>query len=261
MTSVPIRFADGAVYEQSMGSWTRPAGEIFLNWVKPASGLDWVDVGCGNGAFTDVIVKRCAPASVEGIDPSEGQIKFARERDPGAPARYTQGDALDLPFQDATFDIAAMALVIFFVPDPAKAVAEMVRVVRPGGTVASYSWDIMGGGFPLNSLQAELRAMGISPPLPPSAEASRRASLETMWANAGLKDISVDEITVERSFPSFDALWDHFLGFSSAGIVAGMESDKQSELKSRLSACYKPADDGSVTNSSRAIAIRGRKPA
>ncbi len=75
---------------------------------------------------------------------------------------------MDLPFADQSFDIAAMALVIFFVPDPAKAVAEMVRGVRPGGTVASYSWDIMGGGFPLNSLQSELRAMGISPRFPPA---------------------------------------------------------------------------------------------
>ncbi len=89
MTSEPIRFANGTVHERSMGSWTRPAGETFLNWLKPGAGLDWVDVGCSNGAFTDVIVKRCAPASVEGIDPSEGQIKFARNRDPRAPARYT----------------------------------------------------------------------------------------------------------------------------------------------------------------------------
>ncbi|WP_210253792.1 methyltransferase domain-containing protein [Bradyrhizobium sp. S69] len=52
------------------------------------------------------------------------------------------------PLPDTRFDAAIMALVIFFVPDPAKGIAEMVRVVAPGGTVAAYAWDIMGGGFP-----------------------------------------------------------------------------------------------------------------
>ncbi len=82
-----------------------------------------------------------------------------------------------------------------------------------------------------------------------------------MWASAGLKDVSVDEITVERSFASFDELWSHFLGFSSAGIVAGMDRDKQAKLKSRLGARYQPAADGSVSNKGQAIAIRGWKSA
>ena len=65
-----------------------------------------------------------------------------------------------LPFPDDSFDAAVMALVIFFVPDPAKGVAEMVRVVRPDGPVATYAWDMMGGGFPMEPIQAEKRARG-----------------------------------------------------------------------------------------------------
>ena len=92
-----------------------------------------------------------------------------------------------LPFPDDSFDAAVMALVIFFVPDPAKGVAEMARVVRPGGTIAAYAWDILGGGFPLEPMQAEMRAMGVEVALPPSPGASRMEALRELWRAAGLE--------------------------------------------------------------------------
>src|SRR5947208_5637493 len=65
-----------------------------------------------------------------------------------------------LPFPAHRFDAAVMALVIFFVPEPAKGLAEMVRVVAPGGIVAAYAWDMMGGGYPGEPIRAELKALG-----------------------------------------------------------------------------------------------------
>ena len=130
MTGQAIRFDDGAVYERIMGTWSRLAGQVFLDWLAPAPGLAWLDIGCGNGAFTELIASRCTPQAVHGVDPSEGQIAFARTR-VGRVAQFRQGDAMDLPFGAGEFDAAAMALVLFFVPDPAKGVAEMARVVKP----------------------------------------------------------------------------------------------------------------------------------
>jgi SAM-dependent methyltransferase len=140
MTEQEIRFDDGAAYEQMMGIWSRIAGNVFLDWLAPRSGLSWIDVGCGNGAFTELIVTRCAPAEVHGIDPSEGQLAFARTRLAAGATRFHLGDAMGLPFPNDSFDAAVMALVIFFVPDPAKGVAEMARAVRPGGMVSAYAW-------------------------------------------------------------------------------------------------------------------------
>jgi ubiquinone/menaquinone biosynthesis C-methylase UbiE len=57
-----------------------------------------------------------------------------------------------MPFESNAFDAAVMPLVLFFVPVPAKGVAEMARVVRPGGIVSAYAWDMEGGGFPYASL-------------------------------------------------------------------------------------------------------------
>jgi ubiquinone/menaquinone biosynthesis C-methylase UbiE len=129
---------DGEVYERLMGRWSRLVGKAFLAWLGPAKRLQWLDVGCGNGAFTEEIIAHCAPATVTAIDPSEDQLAFARTRPQASIADFRIGDAQALLFGDASFDIAIMALVISFLPDPAKAVAEMARVVRSGGWVATY---------------------------------------------------------------------------------------------------------------------------
>ena len=101
MVERTIRFDDGAAYERMMGVWSQLAGNIFLDWLAMPSGLRWIDVGCGNGAFTELLVRRCAPTEVQGIDPSEGQLAYARTR-PGLPgAEFRQGDAMALPFASA----------------------------------------------------------------------------------------------------------------------------------------------------------------
>src|SRR5262249_8952406 len=152
MVEQQIRYEDGAAYERYMGTWSRLAGEVFLDWLVPRPGLRWIEVGSGTGAFTELIIERCAPGEVQGIDPSEAQLAFARARTATRMAQFRHGDAHKLPFSEHLFDAAVMALVIFFVPDPAQGVAEMVRVVRPGGTVATYAWDLLGGGFPLEPI-------------------------------------------------------------------------------------------------------------
>ena len=163
MTQQPIRFTDGEAYERGMGPWSQLVGEVFLDWLAPRSGLRWIDIGCGNGSFTALAAQRSAPAEIQGIDPSEAQIAFARARPGARDATFRLGDAMALPFDTGQFDVAVMALVLFFVPDPAKAVAEMTRVVAPGGTVAAYVWDIFGGGLPTLPIQAELLEFGLPP--------------------------------------------------------------------------------------------------
>src|SRR4029077_8161261 len=124
-----------------------------LDWLSPRPGLRWIDVGCGNGAFTELLVDRCVPAEVQGVDPSEGQLVFARSRSAARAATFRHGDAMALPFPANRFDAAVMALVIFFVSDPARGIAERAGVFCPGGTVATYVWEILGGGFPQEPIQ------------------------------------------------------------------------------------------------------------
>jgi ubiquinone/menaquinone biosynthesis C-methylase UbiE len=190
MAEPQIRFDDGAAYERMMGVWSRLAGEIFLDWLAPRSALRWIDVGCGNGAFTELIVKRHAPAEVQGVDPSDGQLAYARTLPSTRIAQFRQGDAMELPFPSHAFDVAVMALVIFFVPDPRKGLAEMVRVVSKGGTVAAYAWDMPGGGFPLQPIQTEMFAMGFPPLRPPNAEVSKAEALQRLWTETPVSQAS-----------------------------------------------------------------------
>jgi SAM-dependent methyltransferase len=259
-TSPPtIRFDDGAAYERYMGVWSRLAGEQFLDWLRPTNGQRWLDVGCGNGAFTEQIVARCAPAGVTGVDPSEGQLAFARTRLPASALRFERGDAMALPFPAAAFDVAVMPLVIFFVPDPAKGVAEMARVVRPGGTVAAYSWDMPGGGFPYDALHAEMRALGVAVPVPPNPDASRLDALIALWNGAGLRDVATHAIAVQRTFASHDEYWSIVAGGPSVGArLAAMGPADRERLRARLRECL-PADSaGRITYGARANAVTGR---
>jgi ubiquinone/menaquinone biosynthesis C-methylase UbiE len=243
-----------------MGTWSRLAGDIFLDWLAPRSGLRWIDIGCGSGAFSELLVERCAPAEVQGIDPSEAQLAFARARPAARVAQFRRGDAMALPFSDDRFDAAIMALVIFFVPDPAKGVAEMARVVAPGGTVATYAWDVLGGGFPGEPIHAEMRAMGLNPPLAPSVGASRIEALRELWTGAGLEAVETREITVRRTFADVDDLWTTaLLGPSIGPMIAAMPPGDAEQLKARVRARL-PADEaGRITYPARANAVKGRR--
>src|SRR3982750_995877 len=108
MATDEIRFDDGAAYERYMGQWSQLAGERFLDWVAAPSGLRWIDVGCGNGAFTELLAERSAPAEIQGVDPSGAQLAFARARHSAGIAQFRQGAAMALPFADNSFDAAAM---------------------------------------------------------------------------------------------------------------------------------------------------------
>ena len=261
MAQEPIRFDDGAAYERGMGSWSRLAGQIFLDWLAPSPGLRWIDVGCGSGAFTELLVQRCAPAEIQGIDPSEAQLTFARTRAAARDAKFLQGDATALPFEDGRFDAAVMALVIFFVPDPAKGVAEMARVVRPGGTVAAYAWDMAGGGFPFDPIHAELRALGATPPLPPSADASRLVALYDLWTGAGLEAVETREISVRRTFADFEEFWNSStITGSIRPTLAAMPAGEVEQFKARVRARLSADASGPVTHQARANAIKGRVP-
>jgi SAM-dependent methyltransferase len=255
--SEPIRFDDGAAYEQFMGRWSQLVGRRFLEWIGPPAGWDWVDVGCGNGAFSALIVDHHSPASVHGIDPSEAQLAFARERFAGRPVRLDVGHALALPREDASADAAVMPLVLSFVPDPARGVAEMARVVRPGGVVGAYMWDMDGGGFPYQVLHERIRARGGTVPLPPVPEASRLEVMSSLWHSAGLGDVRVETIRVARTFESFDEFWATARGGPSAGqSLRAMDAASLHSLREEMAEVV-TRDDGRVVLEGWANAVVG----
>lgn len=253
-----IAFKDGAAYERYMGKWSRLAGKAFLDWLAPARGLRWLDVGCGNGAFTEMLLEDCAPASVAGIDPSEQQLEYARARPELKSAVFEKADAMALPFNSPAFDAAVMPLVIFFLPDPAKGVAEMARVVAPGGLVTAYAWDMIGGGFPYAPLQKEMKDMGLKVLSAPSPDASRLESLQALWTQAGLQAVATRSFTVERTFADFEEYWSVVLGGPSVGpTLTAMSSQDIERLQGKLRARLPAEPGGKLRLSARANAVSG----
>lgn len=255
-----IRFEDGASYETYMGIWSRRVGEQFLDWLDAPPGLSWLDVGAGNGAFTALLASRTQPSAILGVDPSQAQLDYARKRQDVGAARFESGHAMELPAADASVDAAVMALVIAFVPDPAKGVAEMARAVKPGGLVSAYMWD-WPEGFPFYSLEQVIAGRGLPVVAPPSHEASRLQRMAELWQGAGLTGVESRMITVERTFPDFDSFWaiavtGPRMAAQAASLPPEMLAALRSDLKSLLA-----AEDGLPVNlTARANAVRGLVP-
>lgn len=255
-------FHDGSAYEWQMGRWSRRAGATFIEWLNLPTGLRWLDVGCGNGAFTEELIGRCTPAAVAAIDPSEGQIAYARTRTGAAVADFRTGDAQALPFADNNFDVAVMALAISFVPDPAKAVAEMARVVKPGGWVATYMWDTLNGGAPGDPIYAGAEAIGLTRPHLPSAKASQQDTMRELWQTAGLRSVETRMIRTPVEYADFDEFWDSNTvpGGVPGRFVRSLTPDVLQRLRDHVGAKLGVSAGGRVAYESHANAVKGIVP-
>lgn len=257
MNDAILRFNDGGSYERMMGRWSRLAGREFLDWVAPPGGLKWLDVGCGNGAFTELLMETCAPASVHGVDPSSEQLTYARQRNGLNKVEFVSGDAMSLPFATGSFDAAVMALVIFFVPEPARGVAEMARVVKPGGLVCAYAWDSTRGGFPLEAVHDEMKALGVEPNHPPSPQAARIENLRALWREAGIRDVETREFSIRRTFASFEDFWDTSTNSTLKPKIGAMDAAAVEQLKQRLKLRLPSDANGRISYHARANGVKG----
>jgi SAM-dependent methyltransferase len=245
-----------------MGRWSRLVAQEFLAWLGAPAELAWLDVGCGTGALSEAIAGRCSPKRLAGVDPAEGFIQFAELRLAGTGAELSLANAMDLPFAQDEFDRAVSGLVLNFVPDPQRAVAEMSRVVRSDGEIAVFVWDysermemlrtFWDVAGQLDSKAAELhegRRFPICRPKP----------LLDLMSIAGLADIELRAIEVPMVFRDFNDFWEPFLGGQgpAAGYCMSLNDSAREKLRERLQAVLPAEPDGSIRLAGRAWAVRG----
>jgi ubiquinone/menaquinone biosynthesis C-methylase UbiE len=263
MTETQSFFTDGEAYERMMGRWSRAAGEVFLDWLKLPPGLHWADIGCGTGAFTQLLLERCAPHEVGAVDPSGDQIAFARTTPAAKIVDFRVGDAQALPFGAAEFDAATMALVITFIPDPAKALAEMKRIVKPGGTIATYVWDFTKGGSPQQPLREAIEATGVTVVHMRGHENSKREALDRIFNAASLDDVATRMIDIDVSYPDFNSYWTSQTALANTTVqyLRKMTVPEVERIKAQLREHLPKDSSGRITYKARASAAKGRVPA
>ena len=255
-------FTDGAAYEQVMARWSRAVGEVFLDWLALPNGLRWLDVGCGTGVFTELVLQRCAPRQVSAIDPSADQIAYATAKPAAKAVSFRLGEAQALPFADDAFDVAAMALVISFIPEPATAIAEMKRVTKPSGTIATYIWDFLGKGYTQQPLREAIEALGITLPSQPGHLNSALESLHATFAAAGLDQVATRTIEIEVTYENFEQYWAAQTALANTLVqeIEKMTAPDLERLKNILRERLPKDKSARIAYKARANAVKGRVP-
>ncbi|MEO6714213.1 MAG: class I SAM-dependent methyltransferase [Mycobacteriales bacterium] len=255
-------WASGENYEPFIGRWSRLVAPEFITWLAVPEDRHWLDVGCGTGALTATILENAAPAQVVGVDPSPGFTAYARQNISDVRARFDVGDAQELPVQDAAFDVVVSGLVLNFVPDRARAMAEMRRAGRRGAVVAAYVWDYAG------EMQLLRHFWDTAVELDPAAHVLHEGNrfdvcspdrLRATWSDAGLANVQTRPIDVSTVFADFDDYWTPFLsGQAPAPSYAmSLRDADRSRLREALRRRLPIEADGPIRLTARAWAVRG----
>jgi ubiquinone/menaquinone biosynthesis C-methylase UbiE len=203
---------DPEAYERLMGRWSRLLADEFLAFVGIAQGDRVLDLGCGTGALAVALAARAEPRSILGVDIAEPYIEHARRRSADPRLRFVVGDAVRLDMPDGGLDRSLSQLTLNFVPEPARALAEMRRVTRPGGLVAAAVWDFAGGlvyqrifwdtAAALDADADRARARHFS------SQLTRAGQLEAAFAAAGLREVESRPLTMRMRYAEFADYWE-----------------------------------------------------
>jgi SAM-dependent methyltransferase len=207
-------------YGRFMGRFSEPLAEAFVDLVGIDPGVLALDVGCGPGALTSVLVERTAPANVAAVDPSATFVEVVRSRFPGVDVRA--GTAETLPWPDEVFDSTLAQLVVHFMADPVTGLRQMARVTRPGGTVAANVWDFGGGGAPLSSFWSAARDLDPSVVDESELPGVREGDLARLFEASGMPGAESGSLEVSVGYATFEEWWEPFtLGVGPAGAHVG----------------------------------------
>ncbi|HSN07376.1 MAG TPA: class I SAM-dependent methyltransferase, partial [Candidatus Angelobacter sp.] len=222
-----------SAYARFMGRYSAPLAVELVALVGLSAGQRALDVGCGTGALTDVLVQRLAVADVAAVDPSESFVAALAERLPGLDVRRAAAE--QLPFPDETFDRTLAQLVVHFMSDPVAGLAEMARVTRPRGIVAASVWDHAGGQGPLATFWRAVRDLDPTAQDESALAGTSEGHLAELFSAAGMPAATSTQLVARVGHPDFEEWWEPFtLGVGPAGAyVARLDDERRDALRER----------------------------
>ncbi len=261
-SSLSPEWSSGDAYDRYMGRWSRVVARMFLTWLGLPERRRWLDVGCGTGALSQTILALAAPSHVQGLDPSEGFIRHARIQTQDLRVAFSVGDAQTLPFETASFDVTVSGLALNFIPNPARALSEMVRVTRPEGKVAIYVWDYAGGmelmrAFWDAAVALDLEARSLSETLRVSL--GNEQALRERFHRAGLSHVDSQRLEIPLRFADFDDYWLPFLGGqgTAPAYAMSLNETRREALREHIRSSLSMTGDGGIELRASAWAVRG----
>lgn len=249
-----------------MGRHSWSLAPLLIAFAAPHAKGKALDVGCGTGNLAVELAKNSALTSIDAFDFSPPYIAYAKARGADSRVNFQTADACAIPFADGTFDLTLSMLVLAFIPEPQRAVREMVRVTKPGGTVAACMWDLRGGlvfgrmfwdtAAALDPKAVEVRRQTMSRPI------TRQGGIAGEFKTAGLQNVQETVLTISMSFANFEDFWAPFEGRESAFAVYVSELDaaQKDKFKNALRLAYLDgAPDGARNYFASAWAARGMR--
>jgi SAM-dependent methyltransferase len=243
-----------SAYDRFMGRFSVPLAAEFIELIGVRR-TQWVlEVGCGTGALTALLVDRVGVDGVSAVDPSESFVNAVLEKYPAMDVRVAAAE--DLPFPDGTFDAVVAQLVVHFMADPVRGISEMARCALSDGLIAASVWDHAGGKGPLSTFWTAARSLNPSAPDESAMPGVAEGQLAELFSAAGLRNVESSSLTVEVEHESFNDWWDPFrLGVGPAGkYVEGLDDAGRDALRNR---CLEELGHGPFTTSATAWVATG----
>ena len=255
-------WSSGTPYDKFMGRWSVLIAEKFLDWLSVSPGSSWLDLGCGTGSLTKLILQTRAPKEVFAIDSSSEFISHAQQTITNPIVNFQVGLAQALELESKSVDTVVSGIMLNFVPDPETAIAEMIRVTKPEGRIGIFLWDYADGmemlryfwdaAIELDNSANEFDE-GIRFPL------CQEGQLESLVRDVGMEHVEATSIEVKTVFQNFDDYWKPFLGNvgPAPSYTMSLNQTDRQKLEDKLREALPIDNNGSISLTARAWAVKG----